>query len=137
MCAIAPAASAEKEEDPNRPQLKEVSCSKPQDCNSIDGTYCDVDLGLCLCKPDYPVTDSNHCYKGSSNVLALLANLLRPLPIFLQSPGTMSFANWTSSAKGAIKTPNVIVTSICVSVSHVTLLNLSAMGNSGVSVSVL
>lgn len=57
--------SAEKEEDPNRPQLKEVSCSKPQDCNSIDGTYCDVDLGLCLCKPDYPVTDSNHCYKES------------------------------------------------------------------------
>ena len=48
------------------PHLKTVPCGKPGDCNHVDGTYCDADVGLCLCKPDYPVTDSSHCYKGMS-----------------------------------------------------------------------
>lgn len=47
------------------PHLKTVPCGKPGDCNHVDGTYCDADVGLCLCKPDYPVTDSSHCYKES------------------------------------------------------------------------
>ena len=46
------------------PTLREVACDKPQDCRVMDGSYCDVDVGLCLCKPDYPVTDTHHCYKG-------------------------------------------------------------------------
>eukprot|EP00093_Oithona_nana_P013290 13290.XXX_944445_942219_1 [CDS] Oithona nana genome sequencing. len=47
------------------PHLRTVPCGKPGDCNHVDGTYCDADVGLCLCKPDYPVTDSSHCYKES------------------------------------------------------------------------
>ena len=46
------------------PKLKDFACRRPEDCSNIDGTYCDADLGFCLCKPDYPVTDTNHCYKG-------------------------------------------------------------------------
>ena len=49
------------------PHLRTVSCGKPGDCNHVDGTYCDADAGLCLCKPDYPVTDSHHCYKGEES----------------------------------------------------------------------
>jgi len=47
------------------PKLKDFACRRPEDCSNIDGTYCDADLGFCLCKPDYPVTDTNHCYKES------------------------------------------------------------------------
>ena len=46
------------------PKLKDIGCRRPEDCSDVDGTYCDADLGFCLCKPDYPVTDTNHCYKG-------------------------------------------------------------------------
>lgn len=54
----------EKQQENEETTLKNVDCSKPLDCNELDGTYCDVDVGRCLCKPDYPVTDTNHCYKG-------------------------------------------------------------------------
>jgi len=47
------------------PKLKDIGCRRPEDCSDVDGTYCDADLGFCLCKPDYPVTDTNHCYKES------------------------------------------------------------------------
>lgn len=47
------------------PKLKDFACHRPDDCSDVDGTYCDADVGFCLCKPDYPVTDTNHCYKES------------------------------------------------------------------------
>jgi len=47
------------------PKLKDFACHRPDDCTEVDGTYCDADVGFCLCKPDYPVTDTNHCYKES------------------------------------------------------------------------
>jgi len=47
------------------PKLKDFACHRPDDCSDVDGTYCDADAGFCLCKPDYPVTDTNHCYKES------------------------------------------------------------------------
>jgi len=47
------------------PKLKDFACHRPDDCSKVDGTYCDADVGFCLCKPDYPVTDTNHCYKES------------------------------------------------------------------------
>lgn len=119
--------AAENEEET---ALKNVDCSKPLDCNQLDGTYCDVDVGRCLCKPDYPVTDTNHCYKGMINDIRepLVANLL-------QNPNTTVFANWTFSAKYAIRTPNAIVTLTYVNVSRATSLNLTKMASIGVSVS--
>ena len=58
------------------PKLKDFACRRPEDCSNIDGTYCDADLGFCLCKPDYPVTDTNHCYKGMYYVM-YVAHILK------------------------------------------------------------
>ena len=46
------------------PKIQAIPCSNPSDCKDIDGTYCDADIQMCLCKPDYPVTDTKKCYKG-------------------------------------------------------------------------
>ena len=46
------------------PKIQAIPCSNPSDCKDIDGTYCDADIQMCLCKPDYPVTDTKQCYKG-------------------------------------------------------------------------
>ena len=53
------------------PRLARIPCSSPDDCKNIDGTYCDVDEQLCLCKPDYPVTDTKQCYKGNLVTLTI------------------------------------------------------------------
>lgn len=47
------------------PKIQAIPCSNPSDCKDIDGTYCDADIQMCLCKPDYPVTDTKQCYKVS------------------------------------------------------------------------
>ena len=46
-----------------------MPCADPSDCAGAQGTYCDVDAGRCACKPDYPVTDTRHCYKGRRRIL--------------------------------------------------------------------
>jgi hypothetical protein len=47
--------------------LRRIPCHDPSDCgqNVLHGAYCDLDTMLCACKPDYPVTDTNNCYKES------------------------------------------------------------------------
>ena len=47
------------------PKLRKIPCNSPLDCENVDGSYCDADLQVCLCKPDYPVTDTHQCYKGT------------------------------------------------------------------------
>ena len=53
------------------PKLQAIPCSNPNDCKDIDGTYCDADIQMCLCKPDYPVTDTKQCYKGEDGIYIL------------------------------------------------------------------
>ena len=115
------------------PHLRTVPCGKPGDCNHVDGTYCDADVGLCLCKPDYPVTDSSHCYKGMS--ASNLRYVFWLLHCYAQSPSTMTFANWTFSAKNMTRIPNAIGISICANANRNMWFNLSTMANLGVSVS--
>jgi hypothetical protein len=47
-------------------ELTSLPCEEPDDCHSIESSYCDFEANLCRCKPDFPVTDSKHCYKGKS-----------------------------------------------------------------------
>ena len=47
-------------------ELTSLPCEDPNDCKSIESSYCDIEANLCRCKPDYPVTDSKHCYKGKN-----------------------------------------------------------------------
>ena len=48
------------------PSLREVPCSTDSECLAeLSGAFCDLERGLCTCKPDYPVTDTKDCYKGN------------------------------------------------------------------------
>ena len=57
------------------------------------------------------------------------------LHCYAQSPSTMTFANWTFSAKNMTRIPNAIGISICANANRNMWFNLSTMANLGVSVS--
>ena len=56
-------------------ELTSLPCEEPNDCHSIESSYCDFEANLCRCKPDFPVTDSKHCYKGKHTGESLEKNL--------------------------------------------------------------
>ena len=61
--------------------------------------------------------------------------ILTLLHCYAQSPSTMTFANWTFSAKNMTRIPNAIGISICANANRNMWFNLSTMVNLGVSVS--
>ena len=43
-----------------------IRCKNNADCLHIDGTVCDGDGYICVCKKNFPATDGKKCYKGGS-----------------------------------------------------------------------
>ena len=114
------------------PKLKAIPCQAPKDCKNVDGAYCDVDQKLCLCKPDYPVTDTNQCFKGSTELAFKFCKKRSGLcTFFFKSPSMMNFVNWISNVNTETKTPSVIETSVCVNARIVMSQSRILMGNNG------
>ena len=114
------------------PKLKAIPCQAPKDCKNVDGAYCDVDQKLCLCKPDYPVTDTNQCFKGSTELAFKFCKKRSDLcTFFFKSPSMMNFVNWISNVNTETKTPSVIETSVCVNARIVMSQSRILMGNNG------
>lgn len=74
------------------PVLRSMSCGREGDCDIVEGSYCNLDTNLCTCKPDYPVTDTRHCYKGKLPRLDVHTSP-RLLPSLVRSMGSMGFTS--------------------------------------------